>query len=140
MQAAHIYARLSYCKRRKVGCVIVKDDRIISIGFNGTPPGWSNDCEDENHNTLPEVYHAETNAIAKLAKSAESGMGAAMFVTTVPCIECAKLIAQSGIHVVYYSEDYRKTDGLDFLRRCGITVEYLDPAEWKASESDSPCA
>ncbi len=129
MRAAHIYAELSYCKRRRVGCVIVKDDRIISIGFNGSPPGWPNICEDEGNVTLPEVYHAETNAIAKLAKSAESGSGASMFVTTVPCLDCAKLIAQSGIQEVYFSEHYRLRDGLDFLEKCGIRTEYLNPFE-----------
>lgn len=142
MKVAHIYAGLSYCSRRKVGCVIVKDDRIISIGFNGTPPGWPNICEDENNQTLPEVYHAETNAIAKLAKSGESGQGASMFVTTVPCLDCAKLIAQSGITEVYYSEDYRKVDGLDFLKKCGLQVEYLNPSEIEKANPnpESPCA
>lgn len=141
MKVAHIYAGLSYCSRRKVGCVIVKDDRIISIGFNGTPPGWPNICEDDNNQTLPEVYHAETNAIAKLAKSGESGQGASMFVTTVPCLDCAKLIAQSGIREVYYSEDYRKVDGLDFLKKCGLQVEYLNPDEIEKEKPspESPC-
>jgi len=135
MKAAHIYAELSYCKRRRVGCVIVKDDRIISIGFNGTPPGWPNVCEDDANVTLPEVYHAETNAIAKLAKSAESGAGASMFVTTVPCLDCAKLIAQSGIKEVYFSEHYRLRDGLDFLEKCGIQVSYLNPFEDEKTET-----
>lgn len=138
MKAAHIYAELSYCKRRRVGCVIVKDDRIISIGFNGTPPGWPNVCEDDENVTLPEVYHAETNAIAKLAKSAESGAGASMFVTTVPCMDCAKLIAQSGIKEVYFSEHYRLRDGLDFLEKCGIQVSYLNPFEDEKTEAPVP--
>ncbi len=129
MKVAHIYAGLSYCQRRKVGAVIVKDDRIISIGFNGTPPGWPNICEDENNVTLPEVFHAEANAIAKLAKSVESGSGASMFVTTVPCMDCAKLVVQSGIKEIYYSEHYRKTDGLEFLEKCGVRCEYLNPTE-----------
>ena len=139
MRAAHVYAELSYCRRRKVGCVIVKDDRIISIGFNGTPPGWPNLCEDDQNRTLPEVYHAETNAIAKLAKSSESGMGAILFVTCTPCLDCAKLIAQSGIAEVYYSEHYRLRDGLDFLERCGVRTEYLNPSEVAAADpSDHP--
>ena len=112
-----------------VGCVSVKNDRIISIGFNGTPPGWDNVCEDDNDTTLPEVYHAEANAISKLARNHESGQDAAMFVTTVPCMDCAKLIAQSGIKEIYFAEDYRKTDGLDFLKKCGVKIVQLSPED-----------
>ena len=125
MRAAYSYAQLSYCNRRQVGCAIVKDDRIISIGFNGTPPGWENECEDKDGNTKPEVFHAEANAIAKLAKSVESGQGATMFVTTVPCFDCSKLIAQTGIKEVYFSEEYRKMDGFEFLEKCDIEVKFL---------------
>ena len=125
MEVAHVYAKLSYCKRKQVGCVIVKDDRLISIGFNGTPPGWENVCEDDNNTTKREVFHAEANAVAKLAKSHESGAGATLFVTCAPCIDCAKLIVQSGIAEVFYDEEYRGTDGVDFLRKCGVIVTQL---------------
>ena len=124
MRVAYIYANLSYCVRRKVGCVIVKDDKIISIGYNGTPSGFSNTCETEDgKSTLPITIHAELNAITKLAKSHESGNGASLFVTTAPCQQCAITILQSGITNVYYCEDYRGvTDGVDFLRKAGIKV------------------
>lgn len=120
MRAAYVYAELSYCQRKKVGCVIVKDDRIISIGYNGSPPGWTNECEDENGLTKPEVYHAEANAIAKLARNHESGDSASAFITVAPCLDCAKLLAQSGIKEVYFAEKYRCTKGLVFLNKCGI--------------------
>jgi len=119
MRAAHIYAELSYCKRKQVGCVIVKDDRIISIGFNGTPPNWKNKCE-EDGKTIPQVYHAEANALAKLARSHEAGEDAIAFITCAPCLDCAKLIAQTGISEVFYAEEYKGTEGLDFLEQCGI--------------------
>lgn len=124
MRVAEIYSQLSYCERLKVGCIIVKDGRIISIGYNGTPSGWVNVCE-VNNVTKKEVLHAETNAIAKLAKSQESGDGSSMFITHAPCIECAKLIYQSGIDHVYYKELYRSYDGIDFLIQCNILVEKI---------------
>jgi dCMP deaminase len=117
MKVAHLFAEHSSAKRKKVGAVIVKDDRIISIGYNGMPAGWDNECEIDNV-TKPEVLHAESNAIAKLAKSTESGDGATMFITCSPCIECAKLIYQSGITEVYYAEDYRTDEGVKFLNKC----------------------
>ena len=155
MKTAKLFAEHSYAKRRKVGAVIVKDDRIISIGYNGMPSGWDNNCEymefmpvndvdarlDDypflgtfwinGHNvdrryrlrTKPEVLHAETNAIAKLAKSTESGDDATMFITHAPCLDCAKLIYQSGIKSVYYRNTYRNTDGVDFLNKCNIEVK-----------------
>jgi dCMP deaminase len=113
---------------------VVKDDRIISIGYNGMPAGWDNNCEDELHQpvgrvnlvTKPEVLHAETNAIAKLARSSDSGLGADIFITHAPCLDCAKLIYQSGISRVWYGAQYRSSDGTDFLRKSGIQVEQID--------------
>jgi len=125
MKAANIFGDLSYCVRRKVGCVIVRDDRIVSIGYNGTPAGWDNCCETEDNVTKPEVIHAESNAITKLAKCHESGKDADMFINTAPCIDCAKLIYQTGIRKVYYEEIYRSDDGLNLLRACGVTVEQV---------------
>jgi dCMP deaminase len=125
MQAAHVYAKCSTALRLNVGALIVKDDRIISIGYNGMPSGWDNVCEDDNNKSRPEVLHAESNAIAKLAKSSESGDGSAIFITHSPCLDCAKMIYQSGIKQVYYSNEYRSTDGVDFLNKCNITVEQL---------------
>ena len=125
MQAAHVYAKCSTALRLNVGALIVKDDRIISIGYNGMPSGWDNVCEDENNKSRPEVLHSESNAIAKLAKSSESGDGSAIFITHSPCLDCAKMIYQSGIKQVYYSNEYRSTDGVDFLNKCNITVEQL---------------
>lgn len=131
MKTAHVYSQLSYCKRRKVGCIIVKDDRVISIGYNGTPPGWENVCEDCNKNTTkPETYHAEANAIAKLAKSGESGKNAVVFCTCTPCFECAKLLAQIEVKEVFYSETYHKTEGINFLNKCDIpTIQISVPVE-----------
>jgi dCMP deaminase len=161
MQTAKVFAELSHARRLKVGAIVVKDDRIISIGFNGMPSGWDNDCEDKvwmerdagswlspeevkerwpyaEYNedaeeeyryalkTKPEVLHAESNAIAKLAKSNESGDGAYLFVTHSPCIECAKLIYQTGINRVYYAQDYRDDAGIRFLKISGVEVEKLD--------------
>lgn len=136
MKTAKLFAEHSYAKRKKVGAVVVKDDRIISIGYNGMPTGWTNDCEDvvtpslpylqgdgPTLKTKPEVLHAEQNAIAKLAKSTESGDGATMFITHAPCLDCAKLIYQSGIKSVYYRNTYRNTDGVDFLNKCNIEVK-----------------
>ena len=161
MSTAKVFAGLSHAQRLKVGAIVVKDDRIISIGYNGMPAGWDNNCEDKvwmdqdaggwldlneieerwphiDYNedaeeeyrytlkTKPEVLHAESNAIAKLAKSNDSGDGASIFITHSPCIECAKLIYQSGINSVYYAQDYRNDEGLKFLRTSGVEVEKLD--------------
>jgi dCMP deaminase len=162
MKTAETFAGLSSAVRLHVGAVIVKDDRIISIGYNGMPSGWDNNCEDRqymdpgaggwlspeeidaqwpwseqllpkesnecvryNLKTKPEVLHAETNAIAKLAKSTESGLGATLFVTHAPCLDCAKLVYQSGINSVYYRNTYRNEDGLRFLEKAGVTVERI---------------
>ena len=131
MDVAERFAQLSSAKRLQVGAIVVKDDRIISIGYNGMPSGWDNECEDTFHHhelgtcttvTKAEVLHAETNAIAKLAKSSESGLGATMFVTHSPCIECAKLIYQSGISTVYYKNNYRSDDGINFLIKSKVRV------------------
>lgn len=152
MRAAHIYSELSHARRLKVGALIVKDDRIISIGYNGMPSGWDNNCEDtewmdsdaggwldpdeveaqwpfvdENNKryrlkTKPEVLHAESNAISKLARSSESGLAADLFVTHSPCLDCAKLILQSGIRRVFYANSYRDNAGLDFLKASGVEV------------------
>ena len=121
MDVAHTYAKLSSATRLQVGCVIVKENRIISIGYNGMPSGWDNCCEEDNK-TKPEVIHAESNAISKLARGNESGEGATMFVTHQPCIDCAKLIYQSGIATVYYKNEYRSTQGLDFLNKSVVQV------------------
>ena len=123
---AQIWAENSYCVRRKVGALVVKNNMIISDGYNGTPTGFENICEDENNVSKPYVLHAEANAITKLARSSNSSDGATLYVTASPCIECAKLIIQSGIKRVIYTEQYRLTDGVDLLRRAGIEVVYLD--------------
>jgi len=152
METAETFAELSSARRLHVGAVVVKDDRIISIGYNGMPTGWDNNCEDtifvskeevlgtdmlglgytqtENGNwvkltTKREVLHAETNAIAKLARSTESGMGASLFVTHAPCLDCAKLVHQSGINSVYYRNSYRDTSGVEFLTKAGVSVEQI---------------
>jgi len=124
MDVAERFAQLSSATRLQVGAIVVKDDRIISIGYNGMPSGWDNVCEHEGK-TKPEVIHAESNAISKLARGTESGAGATMFVTHQPCIDCAKLIYQSGIATVYYKNDYRSTQGLDFLNKSGVEVSQL---------------
>ena len=130
MDWAHRAAQLSHARRLNVGAVIVKDDTVISYGYNGMPAGWDNNCEhilqDGTLKTNPEVLHAESNAIAKLARSTNSGLGADMFVTHGPCLECAKLIFQSGIRRVFYAEDYRDDSGIQFLYKSGLTVEKLD--------------
>jgi len=133
MDVAELFAKLSSAQRLQVGAIAVKDNRIISLGYNGMPSGWDNCCEDEvlengwpSLQTKPEVLHAESNCISKLARSPESGEGAVMFVTHAPCIDCAKLIYQSGIAEVYYQRDYRDTAGVQFLARCGIPVTQLD--------------
>ncbi len=156
MKTAETFAELSHAGRLHVGAIVVKDDRIISIGYNGMPAGWDNDCEYKDYmngdaggwlnpdeieerwqyleedgtryalKTRPEVLHAETNAISKLAKSTESGDGATMFITHSPCLDCAKLIYQSGINSVFYRNSYRSDDGVEFLKKSGVTVEKLD--------------
>lgn len=123
---AQIWASNSYCKRRQVGALIVKDKMIISDGYNGTPSGFENVCEDESGVTKPYVLHAEANAISKVAKSGNSSEGATLYVTASPCIECAKLIIQAGIKRVVYKDEYRLTDGVDLLRRAGVEVEKVD--------------
>jgi len=123
LQMAEVWAQNSYCKRRKVGALLVKDRTIISDGYNGTPSGFENICEDENGVTKPYVLHAEANAITKVAKSGNSSEGATLYVTASPCAECAKLIIQSGISRVVYRDAYRLTDGIDLLKRAGILVE-----------------
>ena len=129
MKMAEIWAENSYCKRRKVGALIVKDKMIISDGYNGTPAGFENICEDETGHTKSYVLHAEANAITKIARSNNSSEGATLYVTASPCIECAKLIIQAGIKRVVYSEKYRLEDGLDLLRKANIEVEYINPKE-----------
>ena len=132
MKAAEVYAELSTAKRLQVGCVIVKDNTIIGIGYNGMPSGWDNVCEVIKHTDFtgtvvtmskPEVLHAETNAIAKVAKSTNSTDGATMFITHAPCLDCAKLVYQSGINSVYYRDTYKNDDGLKILEKCNIKVE-----------------
>lgn len=126
IRMANIWAENSYCQRRQVGCLVVKGNMIISDGYNGTPSGFENVCEDENNVTKPYVLHAEANAITKIARSGNSSEGATMYVTASPCIECAKLIIQSGIRRVIYSEKYRLEDGIELLKRAGIEVCYLE--------------
>lgn len=125
LKMARIWAENSYCKRRQVGALIVKDKMIISDGYNGTPSGFENVCEDENNVTKPYVLHAEANAITKIARSSNNSDGATLYVTAAPCIECAKLIIQAGISRVIYSEEYRIEDGINLLRRAGIEVKYI---------------
>ena len=125
IRMASIWAENSYCERRQVGALIVKDKMIISDGYNGTPAGFENICEDENNVTKPYVLHAEANAITKIARSGNNSDGATLYVTAAPCIECAKLIIQAGISRVIYSEEYRIEDGIDLLRRAGIKVKYI---------------
>ena len=122
MDTAERFAQLSSAKRLQVGAIIVKDDRIISIGYNGMPAGWTNECEKEDGFTKDEVIHAEANAIAKLAKSSESGKDSIMFLTHAPCIHCAKQIFTAGISSVYYRNTYRSDDGIKFLEKCGVEI------------------
>ena len=126
LRMARIWAENSYCERRKVGAIVVKDKMIISDGYNGTPEGFENVCEDPNHITKPYVLHAEANAITKLARSSNNSEGATLYVTASPCIECSKLIIQSGIKRVVYGEKYRLEDGINLLKRAGVDVEYLE--------------
>ena len=140
MKTAETFAELSHARRLHVGAIVVKDDRIISIGYNGMPAGWDNNCEEEvvvavvdgvpqreikELKTRPEVLHAETNAIAKLAKSNESGLGATMFITHAPCLDCAKLIYQSGISSVLYRNSYRDASGVTFLEKSGVKINQI---------------
>jgi dCMP deaminase len=142
MRAAEVYSQLSSAVRLQVGCVVVKDNTIIGIGYNGMPSGWDNNCEevadvhpsdpryDYNNfskelKTKPEVLHAETNALAKIAKSTNSSDGASMFITHAPCLDCAKLVYQSGIKSVYYRNSYKNTDGIDFLNKCNVEVTMI---------------
>jgi len=126
MRMALVWAENSYCERRKVGALLVKDKMIISDGYNGTPSGFENICEDENNKTKPYVLHAEANAITKVARSNNSSQGATLYVTASPCIECAKLIIQAGIIRVVYGEPYHLEDGLNLLKRAGIEVAFCD--------------
>ena len=144
MKAAEVYSQLSSAKRLQVGCVVVKDNTIIGIGYNGMPSGWDNDCEkrsyinidpkwqylDEDGSTYslvtrPEVLHAESNALAKIARSTNSSEGASLFVTHAPCLDCAKMMYQAGINSVYYRNSYRDNSGVDFLKECNIKVEKI---------------
>jgi dCMP deaminase len=140
MTTAETFAELSHARRLHVGAIVVKDDRIISIGYNGMPAGWDNNCEEEvvvavvdgvpqreikELKTKPEVLHAETNAIAKLARSSDSGLDADIFITHAPCLDCAKLIYQSGIKRVFYRDSYRNPDGVTFLERSGVEVKQV---------------
>lgn len=126
LRMARIWSENSYCERRRVGALIVKDKSIISDGYNGTPSGFENLCEDEEGHTKPYVLHAEANAITKVAKSGNSSDGATLYVTASPCIECAKLIIQAGIRRVVYSEMYRYSDGIELLQKAGIGVDLIE--------------
>jgi dCMP deaminase len=135
MKTAETFAELSHARRLHVGAIVVKDDRIISIGYNGMPAGWDNNCEDEicypdaegiTLKTKPEVLHAESNAVAKLARSNESGQDADIFITHAPCLDCAKLIYQSGIKQVWFGTAYRDTSGIDFLKKSNIQVTQVN--------------
>ena len=137
LRMARIWAENSYCKRRQVGALVVKDKMIISDGYNGTPSGFENVCEDEEGITKPYVLHAEANAITKLARSGNNSEGSTLYVTASPCIECAKLIIQAGIRRVVYAEKYRLTDGIDLLTRAGVEVEFKSLEEDNDPTSDS---
>ena len=125
LDMARIWAQNSYCQRRQVGALVVKEGMIVSDGYNGTPSGFENVCEDDSGLTKPYVLHAEANAITKLARSSNNSDGATIYITASPCIECAKLIIQAGIRRVVYGEKYRLTDGVELLERAGIEVVYL---------------
>ena len=126
LRMANIWAQNSYCERRKVGALMVKDRMIISDGYNGTPMGFENVCEDENNKTKPYVLHAEANAITKVAKTNQSSQGSTLYITSSPCMECAKLIIQAGVARVVYSEKYRNMEGLDLLNRANIITDFLE--------------
>lgn len=132
LRMARIWAENSYCERRKVGALVVKDKMIISDGYNGTPSGFENVCEDENNVTKPYVLHAEANAITKLARSSNNSDGSTLYVTAAPCIECSKLIIQSGIKRVVYAEKYRLEDGINLMKKANIEVVYINPDEHEA--------
>ncbi len=123
MKTAKTFAECSTAKRLHVGCIAVKDNKIISIGYNGTPNGWDNNCEDDDFKTLPEVLHAESNMLMKLARTTGGAEGSTVFVTHSPCLECAKLIYQSGVKEVYYETEYRNKDGVNFLNKCGVITK-----------------
>lgn len=127
MRAAQVYAELSYAQKRKVGCVVVKDDTIVAIGYNGTPPGWDNACETpDGAVTLPEVIHAEQNALDKIIRSTLSSVGSSVFVTTAPCIQCSKRLLGAQVKEVFYKDEYKNRDGIEFLILSGIHVEKVD--------------
>ncbi len=126
LRMAHIWAENSYCRRRKVGAIIVQDQMIISDGYNGTPSGFENVCEDESGMTKPYVLHAEANAITKVARSNNSSEGSTLYITASPCVECAKLIIQAGIRRVVYNELYRITDGIELLERAGVQCQHIE--------------
>ena len=126
LKMADTWSQNSYCKRRQVGALLVKDQMIISDGYNGTPSGFENVCEDENNKTKPYVLHAEANAITKVAKSGNSSDGATLYVTSSPCLECSKLIIQAGIKRVVFTESYRLEDGINLLKRANIEIEQVD--------------
>tara|TARA_B110000211_G_C13839492_1_gene447231 strand:+ start:266 stop:667 length:402 start_codon:yes stop_codon:yes gene_type:complete len=123
MTTAETFGALSSAKRLKVGAIIVRDNRILSIGYNGMPSGWTNICEDDNNATKKEVLHAESNCLMKLARSSESGLGADIYITHAPCMECAKLVYGAGISRVFYRTEYKNTDGTNFLSACNVEVE-----------------
>ena len=129
LKMAEIWAQNSYCKRRKVGALLLKDKMIISDGYNGTPSGFENECEDEENKTKTYVLHAEANAITKVAKSGNSSLGATLYVTSSPCIECSKLIIQAGIKRVVFTNNYRLEDGINLLKRANIEVEQIEPGD-----------
>lgn len=129
LKMADIWAQNSYCKRRKVGALLVKDKMIISDGYNGTPSGFENECEDAENKTKSYVLHAEANAITKVAKSGNNSLGATLYVTSSPCIECSKLIIQAGIKRVVFTESYRLEDGINLLKRANIEVEQVEPGD-----------
>ena len=136
LRMAAIWAENSYCVRRKVGALVVKEKMIISDGYNGTPSGFENVCEDDNGVTKPYVLHAEANAITKLARSGNNSDQATLYVTASPCIECAKLIIQAGIKRVVYAEKYRLNDGIELMERAGIKVVYLNPDDASQEEAE----
>ena len=136
LRMARIWAENSYCHRRKVGALVVKEKMIISDGYNGTPSGFENICEDDTNTTKPYVLHAEANAITKLARSSNNSDGATLYVTAAPCIECAKLIIQAGIKRVVYAEKYRLNDGIELMERAGIKVVYLNPDDASQEEAE----
>jgi dCMP deaminase len=130
LKMADIWAQNSYCNRRKVGALLVKDKMIISDGYNGTPSGFENECEDEENKTKSYVLHAEANAITKVAKSGNNSLGATLYVTSSPCLECSKLIIQAGISRVVFTENYRLEDGINLLKRANIDVEQIEPGDF----------